>query len=705
MNRLARERSPYLLQHAHNPVDWYPWSDEAFAKARSEDKPIFLSIGYSTCHWCHVMEHESFESDAIARVLNEEFVAIKVDREERPDVDRVYMTFVQATTGSGGWPMSVWLTPDLKPFYGGTYFPPSSRWGRPGFVDIVGEIARVWGADPKKLQQSAEALTAQLRGIERATPVSGVPTAAALDRIALQFRDTFDHVHGGFGGSPKFPRPCELLFLLREHARTGNDDARSMVLVTLRAMANGGMRDHVGGGFHRYSVDEAWRVPHFEKMLYDQAQLVVALLEASQASGDRFFADVAEDTLQYVMRQMTDEAGGFYSAEDADSVPPEHADEPGAHASEGACYLWTAREVDKLLGPDAAIVKRRFGIEPNGNAPVDPQQEFVGKNLLYVARSIDNIARETGKSEDEVEATIARARLRMFEARVKRPPPHLDDKVLTAWNGLMIAGFARAARPGSTANGAQYLEAAKRAATFIHDRMWDPATTTLLRRYRRGQASIEAYAEDYAYLIYGVLELFQADPDVRWLEWAQTLQRRQDELFWDDVDGGWFSTTGRDATVLLRMKEDYDGAEPTASAVSVFNLLTLSHLESESRDPKRAERIEKTLRYFGSRIEQTGRAVPMMASALGTQLAGIRQVVIVSGDQGDGDLGAVVARSYLPFTLTLNLSSDQQVALARALPFVAAMRPVAGMQAAYVCRQFTCRAPVTTEADLKRELE
>jgi hypothetical protein len=691
------------LQHADNPVDWFPWGDEAFQKARAENKPIFLSIGYSTCHWCHVMAHESFESKDVASVLNEWFVPIKVDREERPDVDRVYMTFVQATTGSGGWPMSVWLTPDLKPFYGGTYFPPSSRWGRPGFVDILGEIARVWGAEPKKLQQSAEALTAQLHGIERASPVSGVPPPAALDRIVSQFRDTFDHVHGGFGGAPKFPRPCELLFLLREHARTGNDDARSMALVTLRAMANGGMRDHVGGGFHRYSVDEAWRVPHFEKMLYDQAQLVVALLEASQASGDRSFADVAEDTLQYVMRQMTDEAGGFYSAEDADSVPPEHAGDPGAHASEGAFYLWTAREVDKLLGADAAIVKRRFGIEPNGNAPVDPQQEFVGKNLLYVARSIELIARETGKNEDEVEATIARARLRMFEARVKRPPPHLDDKVLTAWNGLMIAGFARAAR--IVTDGAPYLTAATRAARFIHDRMWDPATATLLRRYRRGQASIEAYAEDYAYLISGVLELFQADPDVHWLEWAQALQRRQDELFWDDVNGGWFSTTGRDATVLLRMKEDYDGAEPTASAVSVFNLITLSHLESESRDPARAERIEKTFRYFGSRIEQMGRAVPMMASALGTQLTGLRQVVIVSGDRADNRLRAVVARSYLPFTLTLNLSPDQQAALAPALPFVAAMRPVGGMPAAYVCHNFTCRAPVTTEADLRRELE
>jgi uncharacterized protein YyaL (SSP411 family) len=438
-------------------------------------------------------------------------------------------------------------------------------------------------------------------------------------------------------------------------------------------------------------------------MLYDQAQLVIAFIEASQLSGDPFYAEVAEDTLLYVMREMTDAGGGFYSAEDADSVPPEHADDPGAHASEGACYLWTASQVDKLLGADAAIVKRRFGIEPNGNAPIDPQQEFVGKNLLYVARSIENIARETGKTEDEVETTIARARLQMFEARVKRPPPHLDDKVLTAWNGLMIAGFARAARVVD--DGAPYLAAARRAATFIHDRMWDPATTTLLRRYRRGHASIEAYAEDYAYLISGILELFQADPDVRWLEWAQSLQRRQDELFWDEADGGWFSTTGRDATVLLRMKEDYDGAEPTASAVSVFNLLTLSHLDSESRDPKWAERIEKTFRYFGSRIEQTGRAVPMMAAALGTQLAGIRQLVIVSGDRAGSNLGGVVAKTYLPFTLTLNLSPDQQAALARALPFVAAMRPVGGMQAAYVCRNFTCRAPVTTEADLKRELE
>ncbi|HET9833518.1 MAG TPA: thioredoxin domain-containing protein, partial [Vicinamibacterales bacterium] len=637
----------------------------------------------------------------VAAVLNSSFVPIKVDREERPDVDRVYMTFVQATTGSGGWPMSVWLTPDLKPFYGGTYFPPSSRWGRPGFVDILGEIARVWQAEQPKVQQSAESLTTQMRGIERAASASaGVPDVAALDRIASEFRNLFDHVHGGFGGAPKFPRPSELLFLFRYWAlKKQSNDPRDMALITLRTMAFGGMRDQIGGGFHRYSVDEQWRVPHFEKMLYDQAQLVMALLEASQASGDSFYADVAEDTLQYVMREMTDEAGGFFSAEDADSVPPEQANDPHPHPSEGAFYLWRSDEVDTLLGPEAAtIVKARFGIEQNGNAPADPQQEFVGKNILYVAQSVEQIARATGKSPDEIERVVAAARLKMFEARVSRPRPHLDDKVLTAWNGLMIAAFARAARviPG----GQTYLHAARRAASFVRERMWNDETSTLLRRYRRGEASIEAYAEDYAYLIHGVLELFQADPDVRWLDWAQTLQRRQNELFWDAVDGGWFSTTGRDSSVLLRMKEEYDGAEPSASSVSVLNLLTLSHLVHE---PTWAEQTDQTFRYFGSRLEQIGRAVPMMAAALATSIAGLRQVVVV-GERGDGTLENTIRHRYLPFTISLLLTDDRQSDLAAKLPFIAGMHAVDGRPAAYVCRDFTCQAPVTDRPALEEAL-
>jgi uncharacterized protein len=703
VNRLAKEHSPYLLQHASNPVDWFPWGDEAFARARLERKPIFLSIGYSTCHWCHVMAHESFESDAVASVLNDGFVSIKVDREERPDVDRVYMTFVQATTGSGGWPMSVWLTPDLKPFYGGTYFPPESRWGRPGFVDILGEIARVWGSEADKVQGSADALTAQLRGIERVAPAIELPGAYALERTAGTFREAFDRVNGGFGGAPKFPRPCELLFLFREYARIGNEGARDMALAALGAMASGGMRDHIGGGFHRYSVDAAWRVPHFEKMLYDQAQLVLAFLEGAQVSGDRYYADVAEDTLRYVLRQMTDDAGGFYSAEDADSLPPDQVGQPGAHAMEGAFYLWGADEVAAVVGAAEPIVRQRFGIEDGGNAPADPHGEFTGKNILYLARSVEDIATSLSMAVADVNAALDRARLRMFEARVTRPHPYLDDKVLTAWNGLMIAAFARAARQiGAYGQDASpYLNAARRAAVFIRDRMWNADTRTLLRRYRRGEASIEAYAEDYAYLIFGLLELFQADPDPAWLEWAEVLERRQDELFWDEVAGGWFSTTGRDATVLLRMKEDYDGAEPTASSVSVLNLLVLSHLLDQ---PRWADRIERTLKYFATRLEQMGRGVPMMASALSTHLSGMRQVVVVGDESGHGELVRRIGREYLPFSITLNLAPDRQAALARKLPFVAAMRPIGGAPAAYVCRSFACRAPVTTVSELEREL-
>jgi hypothetical protein len=706
MNRLARERSPYLLQHAQNPVDWYPWTEEAFVKARSEDKPIFLSIGYSTCHWCHVMEHESFESEAIATVLNEQFVAIKVDREERPDVDRVYMTFVQATTGSGGWPMSVWLTPDLKPFYGGTYFPPASKWGRPGFIDILQEIGRVWKAERGQVVESAEALTMRLKSMEQTAPSAEVPGVTALDRTVQQFRDAFDPRNGGFGDAPKFPRPSELLFLLREHARVGAPQAAEMVLRTLRAMALGGMRDHIGGGFHRYSVDGGWRVPHFEKMLYDQAQLVLAFTEAAQVSGDPFYAEVAEDTLLYVMREMTDEGGGFYSAEDADSIPPEEAESPSAHKKEGAFYLWRDDELDALLGNEARIVKLRFGVEPEGNAPQDPQQEFTGKNLLYVARSIDEIAKAVGTSPDEVVDVLHGTRLKMFKERLGRPGPQRDDKILTAWNGLMIAAFARTARVlrGLGADGRDagepFVDAARRAAAFVRERMWNATSGVLLRRYREGHAEIDGYAEDYAYLIYGLLELFQADPQPMWIEWAVALQRRQDELFWDDLAGGWFSTTGHDPSLLLRMKEDYDGAEPTASSVSVLNLLILSHLTT---DAQWSSRIERTLRLFATRLEQMGRGVPMMAAALSTYIGGVQLIVIAEGEGGDA-LDRAVARRYLPFAIQLRVTPDAQRALAGSLPFIAAMQPVAGITAAYVCREFTCRQPVTTVDALEQEL-
>jgi len=698
-NRLASEQSPYLLQHKDNPVDWYPWGQDAFERARRENKPIFLSIGYSTCHWCHVMEHESFENPAIADVLSRHFVSIKVDREERPDVDRVYMTFVQATTGSGGWPMSVWLTPRLEPFYGGTYFPPEARWGRPGFVEILEEIARVWREEQGKVEQSASAIIGRLQSM-RSNGAGTVPDISVLDRTVGEFASSFDSRRGGFGGAPKFPRPSELLFLLREHARTRATAPRDMVLVTLRAMALGGMRDHLGGGFHRYSVDADWRVPHFEKMLYDQAQLVLAYAEAAQVTGDRFYAEVAIDTLDYVRRDLTSPGGGFFSAEDADSVPPEHAHEKHPHKVEGAFYVWRDDEIQQILGDNAAVFRARYGILPDGNAPADPQGEFTHKNLLYTARSIEDVASITGRSLDGVTDALQTARGLLMTRRAARPRPHLDDKVLTAWNGLMIAAFARAAR--TLVGAAGYLQDAQRAARFVHDRLWQPSTGTLLRRYRDGSAGVDAYAEDYAYLVFGLLELFQADGDPTWLEWAMTLQTRQDELFWDANDGGWFSTTGKDESVLLRLKEDYDGAEPAASSVSVMNLLTLSHLvESFS------EKIEPTFGIFSSRVSQSGRVVPMLLAALSAYHTGTPQLVIV-GDpaaQDTNSLYEVVRHRYRPTTIVVPVVPQSLDKTAALLPWIAGMKMVDGRATAYLCRDFTCESPTTEAGELARLLD
>jgi uncharacterized protein YyaL (SSP411 family) len=712
MNRLAGERSPYLLQHAGNPVDWYPWGAEAFDRARTEDKPIFLSVGYSTCHWCHVMEHESFENREIAELLNRDFVSIKVDREERPDVDRVYMSFVQATTGSGGWPMTVFLTPALKPFFGGTYFPPASRWGRPGFADLLGELARVWKHDRPRVEQAAGELLARLELVtntgRRDRAEAALGDSEALDVAVEQFQMAFDRRHGGFGDAPKFPRPSELLFLLREHARrtaggTGAQAPLLMVTETLRAMALGGMRDHIGGGFHRYSVDAEWRVPHFEKMLYDQAQLVLAYLETAQATGEDFYSMVAEDTLDYVMRDLTDPGGGFYSAEDADSVPPEQAGIPNAHKSEGAFYIWSDEEIGSLLGDDAAIARRRFGIEPPGNAPHDPQGEFRGRNLLYVSQSVDEVAQRSGQTVEHVMAALGRVRDRLFAARASRPRPHLDDKILTAWNGLMIAAFARAARvlPDAAA-AARYLGAARNAATFLRNTLWRAEENRLLRRYRDGEAAIDAYAEDYAYLIFGLLELFQADGDPLWLDWAVTLQQRQDALFWDDEQGGWFSTTGADPTILLRLKEDSDGAEPAASSISVLNLITMNHVGVSN-----AAKAERTLARYGPRIGAAARVLPMMLAGLSSWHAEHTQVVIVGGpdETGTRALKSAASRQYRPFAAMIPIvPGSWQQAVAAHMPFVGGMSARESRPTAYVCRNFTCREPVTTPEALALHL-
>lgn len=702
MNRLSTEHSPYLLQHKDNPVNWFPWSPEAFEVAKKTNKPIFLSIGYSTCHWCHVMEGESFENKQVAEVLNKNFVPIKVDREERPDVDRIYMAFVQATTGSGGWPMSVWLTPHLEPFYGGTYFPPQSQWGRPGFLDILKEITRAWEEEHEKVLQSASEIISRLRARIDNEVESNVPGLESLVAGVAQFSDVFDKQRGGFGDSPKFPRPSELLFLLSEHARTNNEPAREMVLVTLRALALGGIRDHLGGGFHRYTVDGNWRVPHFEKMLYDQAQLTLAYLEAAQLTGDSFYAEVAIETLDYVKHDLADAAGGFYSAEDADSVPSGSNDVKGGVKKEGAFYTWNSKEIDAVLGDDAEIFKLRYGVLVDGNAPSDPQGEFKGENILHVSRSITEIASITNRPITQVERSLESSRAALLVARSSRPRPHLDNKVLTAWNGLMMAAYARAVRILNDSTN-DYLEVATGLAEFIRDQCWDSERGVLLRRYRENNVGIEGYAEDYAYLIFGLLELFQATGDPEWLIWAFRLQSEQDNRFLDKEKGGWFSTTGKDPALLLRFKEDYDGAEPAASSVSVLNLMTMACLTGDS---SKAEQIDQAFRCFGRQLNELGRSVPMMLRALSTYHAGALQVVISGFSDADDTrlLQAVLKSHYLPNLILVQVEPGKGSQVSRLMPWINAMTVNVGHAVAYVCRDFVCQRPVTDPEEFDRQL-
>jgi uncharacterized protein YyaL (SSP411 family) len=705
MNRLAGEPSPYLRQHAGNPVEWYPWGEEAFERARRDDKPIFLSIGYATCHWCHVMAHESFEAPAIGEQLARDFIAIKVDREERPDVDRVYMAFVQATTGSGGWPLSVWLTPSLEPFYGGTYFPPVSAWGRPSFSDVLREIARAWREDRAEVGASAARAVAHLRTAPPARAAEGLTALSVLEAGQEAWARAFDERRGGFGDGPKFPRPSELLFLLREHARTGAPEPRVMVLGTLRAMALGGMRDHVGGGFHRYSVDGGWRVPHFEKMLYDQAQLVLALLEAWQVSGDSFFAQVAEDTLRYVERDLMSPDGGCYSAEDADSVPAAQAGQPGAHATEGAFYIVSRDEIVEALGPDSKAWELRFGVQPGGNAPFDPQGEFGANNLFYTAKTIAAIVEQTGQTAGDVGAALARGRQRLFEWRSTRPRPQLDDKVLTAWNGLALAAFARAARvlapegvldEGVAGSGRRHLATAIRIASFVQTRLWNGTTKRLQRRFAAGSAGIDGFAEDYACMAWGLIELFQATGDPAWLAWAVDLHETLDRLFLAPDDRGWYATTGEDPTVLVRQTEEYDGAEPSATSVAVMNLLALARLTGESRYQERAERVMAARR---GQLAAQPRVAPHLLAALSTTLQPALEIVVTGGERAD-TLHHTITSRYLPSTVTVPVSEAHVKALAAAAPWTAPYAARAAEVSAFVCRDFVCAAPVKAPESL-----
>jgi uncharacterized protein YyaL (SSP411 family) len=697
-NRLAQEKSPYLLQHAHNPVDWYPWGEEAFAKARRENKPIFLSIGYSTCHWCHVMAHESFENQDVAAIMNREFVNIKVDREERPDVDRVYMTFVQATTGGGGWPMSVWLTPDLKPFVGGTYFPPEDRYGQPAFKTVLERIATAWKENHDKIVEQGGQIVNALRDSQSGGKIEGTIDALVLEAAYRQIDRSYDPKEGGFGNAPKFPRPVTLNFLTRLYARDPKSEsgrhALEMALFTLRKMAAGGMHDHIGGGFHRYSVDRYWHVPHFEKMLYDQAQLAVAYLDAFQIAQDRQYQAVARDILDYVARDMTSKEGGFFSAEDADS-PVVGAGTVTDHlrTAEGAFYVWTKKEIDGALGEAAEVFDFHYGVQPNGNAPEgsDPQDEFGGKNILIERHTVAETAKHFRKTEEEIGKPLAECRAKLFFIRSKRPRPHLDDKIIAAWNGLMISAYARGAQ---VLDEPRYLEIATRAAKFLRANLYDGKSKLLYRNYRGGRSDIEGFADDYAFVIQGLLDLYEASFDVEWLKFAVQLQETQDRMFFDEKNGGYFSTSGKDESVFLRMKDDNDGAEPSASSVAALNLLRISQSRN---DRAMAERAKKTIDAFTTTLSHYPSALPQMLVALDYLLSKPRQVVI-AGKKDAPETKALlkeVHRHFSPKTvLVLADGAEGQKYLGEKNEAIRAMSPLEGKSAAYVCENFTCKAPV-----------
>ncbi|XP_078135033.1 spermatogenesis-associated protein 20 isoform X2 [Sander vitreus] len=717
-NRLAMERSPYLLQHAHNPVDWYPWGQDAFDKAKNEDKPIFLSVGYSTCHWCHVMERESFEDEEIGKVLSDNFVCIKVDREERPDVDKVYMTFVQATCGGGGWPMSVWLTPDLRPFIGGTYFPPTDHARRPGLKTVLTRIMEQWQNNRPTLESSSERILETLKNGTAVAANPGESPPAAPDvanRCFQQLAHSYEEEYGGFRDAPKFPTPVNLMFLMSYWSvnRTTSEgvEALQMALHTLRMMALGGIHDHVAQGFHRYSTDSSWHVPHFEKMLYDQAQLAVAYITASQVSGEQLFADVAKDILLYVSRDLSDKSGGFYSAEDADSVPASG----GTEKREGAFCVWTASEVRELL-PDvvegatgaatqADIFMHHYGVKELGN---DPHGELQGQNVLIVRYSVELTAARFGISVEKANELLASARTKMAEVRNSWPRPHLDTKMLASWNGLMLSAYAGV---GAVLGDEALLERAVKAANFLKEHLWDAERQTILRTCYRGDEMevqqisppISGFLDDYAFIIRGLLDLYEANQQPEWLQWAEELQLRQDQLFWDEQGGGYFCSDPSDSTILLQLKVDQDGAEPSANSVSASNLLRLSHYAGRQEWLQRSQQL---LAAFSDRLARVPIALPEMVQALMAQHYTLKQIVIC-GQRDAPDttsLLAAVNSLFLPHKVLMLIDGDADGFLCQRLPVLSSMSQQGGVATAYVCQDYTCSLPVTDPQELRRLL-
>ena len=683
-NRLSAEKSPYLLQHSHNPVDWYPWGNEAFEKAVKEDKPVFLSIGYSTCHWCHVMEKESFEDEEIAEMMNEAFVSIKVDREERPDIDVIYMQVCQMLTGSGGWPLTIIMTPDKKPFFAGTYFPKKSRFGRPGMKELIPQIENIWVTKRDEINKSAAEITAALSRESEQT--SDELDNNIFEKAFAEFNGRFDSEYGGFGTAPKFPSPHNLSFLLRYFKISGKKDSLQMVEKTLSEMRRGGIYDHVGFGFHRYSTDRQWLVPHFEKMLYDQALLTIAYVELYQVTGKEIYKETAEEILEYVLRDMTSPEGGFYSAEDADS-----------EGVEGKFYLWTIAEFEKILGQDSELLAEIFNLKPEGNFsdPLNENDEAV--NIVHLKNSLTELSKKAGLPEEVLKEKIKAAGKKLFKVRELRVHPYKDDKILTDWNGLMISAFAKAARAfGSTL----FANTAVKAADFIITNL-RTEDGKLLHRFRNGESGITGNIDDYAFMVSALVELYETTFDISLLKTALELNDHMIEHFYDNINGGFYFSPDYGEELITRSKEIYDGAILSGNSAAIQNLLKLGRITGNTGFEDKAN---QTARFFSGQINN-------MPSAFAGFLSGLMQgyhnsfEIVVAGKREDRSTKEVLeyfGRTFIPDKIILLKTSEKE--LAEIAPFTEQMTLQGKTAAVYICRHYACEMPVTSVDEIKKLL-
>ncbi|HEX8843522.1 MAG TPA: thioredoxin domain-containing protein [Pyrinomonadaceae bacterium] len=679
-NRLINESSPYLLKHAYNPVDWHVWGPEAFAKAQQEDKPILLSIGYFSCHWCSVMERESFENEEIARLMNENFINIKVDREERPDLDQLYMNAVQMMTGHGGWPMTVFLTPEGVPFYGGTYFPPEDRYNMPGFPRVLLGVAEAYRSRPDEITETSVSMLRELQRLGQARESDDLLTHDLLDAAERNIARSYDPRYGGFGSAPKFPAPMSLEFLLRQYYRTGRSETLEMIENTSRKMAEGGMYDQLGGGFHRYSTDARWLVPHFEKMLYDNALLSRLYLHVYQQTKDDFYRRIVEETLGYVLREMTDERGGFYSTQDADS-----------EGEEGKFFVWTVEEIKEALGEEeGSLFCDYYDVTEAGN--------FEGKNILHVSRSVEDVAEEAGTSAERWAEVLERGRQKLFEIRERRIKPGRDEKVLTAWNGLMLASFAEA---GAILERDDYRETAERNAQFILEQLRPDGL--LLRTYKDGQSKLNGYLEDYAFFIDGLLTLYQTTGTLRWLEEARALADRMIEEFWDAEDGGFFYTGKNHEELIVRTKDFFDNATPSGNSVAAEALLHLAALTGNEDYSRKAVTI---FRLLGGPLKKYSSAFGRLLGALDFYLSTPREIAVIgeSKDEATRALLREVWTRYLPNKVVAQAAEGDEKAT-EIIPLLRERTMAEGRATAYVCENYTCQKPTPSPAELARQLD